>query len=95
VPADDLYTFWLRSADGSQLLLDGERVVRNEAGDFVSRRGRIALKAGLHELELHYVHRSYVAGLELSIESADRARTPIGAHHLYHRAESVQPGKQP
>ena len=94
VPADDLYTFWLRSADGSQLLLDGERVVRNEAGDFVSRRGRIALKAGLHELELHYVHRSYVAGLELSIESADRARTPIGAHHLYHRAESVQPGKQ-
>jgi len=91
VPDDDLYTFRLRSADGSQLLLDGELVVRNEAGDFVSRRGRIALKAGLHALELHYVHRSSVAGLELSIESADRARAPVSANHLHHRADGARP----
>ena len=87
VPADRLYTFSLRSADGSELLVDGESVVRNETLDFISRRGQMALKAGLHALELRYVHRSFVAGLELTLESVDSPRRPVGPQHLFHRVE--------
>jgi len=88
VPDDDLYTFSLRSADGSELLLDGEPVVRNETIDFITRRGQMPLGAGLHALELRYVHRDYVAGLELRMESTDSPRRLVGPERLSHDAGS-------
>src|SRR5208337_3988786 len=43
VPADGLYTFKLRSADASDLHLDGQIIVENESPDFISRFGTAAL----------------------------------------------------
>jgi alpha-mannosidase len=84
VPATGLYTFKLRSSDGSELHLDGRRVVANEAIDFISRRGEVALAAGLHPLVLTYVHRTFVAGLELKVAPPGGSMAPVAADQLFH-----------
>ncbi len=53
IPADGLYTFYLRSDDGSRLLIDDRMVADNDglhgAGTVP---GRIALKGGLHQIKV-------------------------------------------
>ena len=55
VPADDMYTFYLKSDDGSILKIDDIMVVDND-GAHAPREiiGQKALKAGLHQLLLRY-----------------------------------------
>ncbi|MFI5143812.1 MAG: PA14 domain-containing protein, partial [Thermoanaerobaculales bacterium] len=88
VPADGLYTFKLRSADGSELRLDGEPVVQNESPDFISRFGVAALAAGLHRIEVRYVHGTFVAGLELDMDGPGRPLAPVPAQRLFHLVEA-------
>jgi alpha-mannosidase len=90
VPTDGLYTFWLRSADASELRLDGHIVVTNDAIDFISRHGEAALEAGLHAVELRYIHRTFVAGLELTVGGADSRRSPIPPERLFHLRTSTE-----
>ncbi|HUK12549.1 MAG TPA: glycoside hydrolase family 38 C-terminal domain-containing protein [Thermoanaerobaculaceae bacterium] len=87
VPADGLYTFRLRSADASELRLDGATVVVNESPDFISRTGQVALRAGLHALELDYVHATFVAGLTLKMDEPGKPLAPIPAERLFHAKE--------
>ena len=55
VPADGIYTFALKSDDGSYLKLDGNMVVDNDRPQSPHEEiGQQALKAGLHHLELRY-----------------------------------------
>ncbi len=84
VPADGLYTFKLRSEDGSALRLDGDLVVFNESPDFISRFGKAALKAGLHTVEVDYVHRNFVAGLVLAMEAPGQPLAEVPASRLFH-----------
>jgi alpha-mannosidase len=94
VPAGDLYTFSLRSSDASDLRLDGRLAVANEAIDFITRRGQVALAAGLHAVELRYVHRTFVAGLELTMESPGAPRVPIAPQRLFHIDENATGSRQ-
>lgn len=55
VPESGVYVFDLRSSDGSRLKIDGKIVVDNDGlHSAVSRRGGVALHAGLHHFELMY-----------------------------------------
>ncbi len=84
VPADGVYEFKLRSADGSELRLDGERVITNDSIDFISRFGEAALAAGLHPIELRYVHKTFVAGLELEVADPGKPLAPVPPDRLFH-----------
>ena len=89
VPADGLYHFKLRSADASELRLDGLPVVENESPDFISRFGTAALKAGLHPIEVRYVHGTFfVKGLELEMDAPGAPLAPVPAGRLFHLREA-------
>jgi len=73
VPHDDVYVFELASDDGSRLAIDGEVVVDNDGlHATAAKRGRIALAAGSHAIEVGWFNRT--GGAELSLKWA-----PVGA----------------
>jgi alpha-mannosidase len=88
VPADGLYTFKLRSADASELRIDGAVVVENESPDFISRFGKAALQAGLHPIEVRFVHGDFfIKGLELAMDAPDKPLAPVAMGRLFHLRE--------
>ncbi len=69
VPRDDVYVFALASDDGSELLVDGERVIDNDGlHGTVEKRGRAALAAGAHEVRVHWFNKT--GGAELGLRWA-------------------------
>ncbi len=85
VREDGLYTFKLRSADASELRLDGKLVIVNESPDFISRFGQAALKRGVHPIEVQYVHGTFfIKGLELAMDSPREPLAPIPGARLFH-----------
>lgn len=73
VPRDDVYLFELTSDDGSRLRIDGEVVVDNDGPHSATAlRGRIALAAGSHAIEVGWFNRT--GGAELSLGMA-----PLGS----------------
>lgn len=88
VPADGVYTLALRAEDGAELRVNGERAILEDGIDFMARRTELALKAGLHPIEVRYFQRDFVAGLELHIDGPDAPLGPMPAERLSHlRAE--------
>jgi len=66
IPADDLYLFSLTSDDGSRLFINGQTVVDNDGlHGAQEKRGRIALRKGLHGIVVHYFNKTGGAELEL------------------------------
>ncbi|MBV5314393.1 MAG: GH92 family glycosyl hydrolase [Prolixibacteraceae bacterium] len=56
VPKDGIYTFYLKSNDGSRLYIDGDELIENDANHAaVEEPGILALKAGLHPIEVKYM----------------------------------------
>ena len=50
-----IYTFELYSDDGSQLYINGRRIVNNDGiHATIGRRGSIRLRTGMHPVEIHY-----------------------------------------
>jgi alpha-L-fucosidase len=73
VNRDDVYVFELESDDGSRLAIDGEVVVDNDGLHVAqAKRGRIALAAGAHPIEVVWFNRT--GGAALALRSA-----PLGA----------------
>ena len=69
VPTDGEYTFWARSDDGSQVLVDGRVVVDNDGEHGAeTRSGRVALTAGYHPFQVLFTQVG--GGFELKIEWA-------------------------
>jgi hypothetical protein len=85
VPKHGLYTLAMRAEDGGELWIDGERVIVNDAIDFIARRTEVALKAGLHPVELRYFQRNFVSGLELRMDSPDSPLAAVAPERLHHR----------
>ena len=64
VPANGLYEFFTESDDGSALYIDGKQVVDNDAlQGMTERSGQIALKKGLHRIEVRYFNAAGGMGL--------------------------------
>ncbi len=55
VPKDGIYTFYLKSNDGSRLYIDSTELIENDANHgAVEEPGSIALKVGFHQIVVKY-----------------------------------------
>lgn len=80
VPRDGVYTFHLTSDDGSTLSVGGEVVVDHDGlHGPTERSGQVALRRGLHALELLYFQAGGGRTLTLEVTQPDGERTAVPA----------------
>ena len=85
VPADALYTFHLVSDDGAKLRIDDDLVVDHDGQhDATEKQGQIALRAGLHRMELVYFQGPGGAVLQLAVSAPGVARRPVPRDWFVH-----------
>jgi alpha-L-fucosidase len=66
VPADDVYVFALASDDGSDLWIDGARVIDNDGlHGMLEQRAHVPLGTGWHELRLRWFNKTGHAALDV------------------------------
>ncbi len=81
----DVYTFFTTSDDGSDLWIDGIKVVDNGgAHGAIETSGKIALKKGYHKIEVRYFDGGGGNTLKVSIQRSEGAKEEIPAMMLYH-----------
>ncbi len=79
-PRTGVYVFYLGSDDGSRMAIDGLPLIDNDGNHGLSvEKGKIALAAGWHVLELVYFQRDGDKGLDLSWSGPDIAKTRVTA----------------
>lgn len=67
VPTSGLWTFYTNSDDGSDLWIDGVRVVNNDGlHSMTTRSGTVTLEAGEHDLEVRFFENTGSNGLVVS-----------------------------
>ena len=85
IEQEDDYTFYVRSNDGSKLLINDILIVDNDGvhGDF-ERTGRINLKPGLHPIKVQYFDAGGSQSLQVQIEGANLSRQVIPEIMLFY-----------
>jgi uncharacterized repeat protein (TIGR03806 family) len=84
IPTTDVYTFYTRSDDGSQLFIGSSLVVDNDGlHSPATQFGQIALKAGLHAITVTFFEKGGGEVLDVDYESPTMARTPVPDSALY------------
>lgn len=84
VEQEGLYTFFLRSDDGSDLYIGNEKVVDNDGlHGAVERSGVIVLKAGFYPLLVNFFEAGGSEALTVSYEGPDVEKQPIPAVRLF------------
>lgn len=100
IPADGLWSFSLRSSDGSRLSIDGATVINNDGihGSGYETTGTVALKAGLHPVDLRYFKSDAAAtgsaeecGLALSWEGPATPKAPVPESAWSHTPAGGEP----
>jgi hypothetical protein len=82
VPSDGVYTFYLRSDDGSKLYLDGELVVDNDGSHSAStKKGLKALKKGMHPIQIDYFEDFLGEELQLFFSGPGMEKSPVPLLH--------------
>jgi alpha-L-fucosidase len=78
VPADDVYTLYLSSDDGSRLYI-GEKLLidNNYQHGIVEKSGIIALSAGLHPVRITFFEKTGGDHISLAISSPGMNKTPV------------------
>jgi len=84
VPRDGVYTFHLGGDTRSRLYINGAYVTRGR------RAVPVALRAGLHAVEVYSVHEESGAVTTLEWEGPDLRRQPVPAGRLFHTASAPQ-----
>lgn len=83
VPADGMYAFATRSDDGSELFIDGQRIVDNGGlHGAVERSGEAGLRAGTHAIEIRYFEAWGGESLEVTWQPPGGGWEPIPAAAL-------------
>jgi hypothetical protein len=86
MPKDGIYTFYLKSNDGSRLYIDGEELIENDANHgAVEEPGKVALKAGLHKIMVKYFQCGGGKTLQVSWSGPGVEKQEISASVLFHR----------
>jgi len=91
-PVEGEYTFWARSDDGSQVLVDDQIVVNNDGEHGAeTRSGKIRLTAGYHPFQVLFIQAA--GGFELGVQWAGPGlpREAIPASALRHHARPMMP----
>jgi hypothetical protein len=85
IPGDDVYGFSTDSDDGSNLWIDGVKVVNND-GLHASQKteGIVALKKGMHPIRIDYFNKTGGEGLTVFIRSVSMKSQEIPAAMLSH-----------
>ena len=90
IPEEDLFTFSVRSDDGSQLYLAGQLVADNDGEHAVQgASGRVRLSAGFHPITVTYFEGSGEASLELLMGRGDQASEEVAEEALFHPADTA------
>ncbi len=85
VPSDGLYTFVLRSDDGSPLSIGGKVVIdHGRPHGTEDKHGMIALGAGYHLIEVRYFQAGGGAELALLVQPGEAAAREVPASWLLH-----------
>lgn len=85
VPRDGVYTFSLKSNDGSKLYIGDEEVVDNDgAHPTVMKSGMAALRAGKHPIKVLYFQAGADKDLEVLYAGPDLAQQPVPKTVLWH-----------
>ncbi|MEN8121281.1 MAG: family 20 glycosylhydrolase [Bacteroidota bacterium] len=86
IPADGVYTFHLSSDDGSVLYIDEKLVADNDGFHWnETKSGKIALKKGLHPIQLNYFQGKYGYALKLEVEGPGMEKQTIPDEMLGHK----------
>lgn len=96
-PKDGVYSFYLRSDDGSRLWI-GDDIVVDADGLHAAReaKGSVMLKAGKHPLAIEYFQAGEAKMLELTYDGPGITRGPIPSSMLsYPSSGSTPPTKSP
>ena len=82
---DGIYTFATSSDDGSQLIIDGQKVVDND-GKHASYEltSGVNLLKGYHKIQIRYFQAGGSSDLRVYMSQPGKARTEIPAGILYH-----------
>lgn len=85
VPTDGIYIFYTASDDGSELYINGNKIVDNDGvhGDS-EKNGTLALKAGYHTIRVRYFEGNYGESLNVSWEGPSIKKGIIEAQYLFH-----------
>lgn len=84
VPKDGIYTFCLKSNDGSRLYIHGEELIENDANHgAVEEPGSIALKAGFHPIIVKYMQCGGGKSLLVSWSGPGMAKHEIQKKELF------------
>ena len=79
-----VYTFFLRSDDGSVLNLDGSILVDNDGMHFaIEKSAQIALKKGYHPFELLFLEGGGGYTLKLEVQDPSGKRRDVNAKDFY------------
>ncbi len=85
IPADGLYTFFLKSNDGSTFSIDGKMLINNDGmHPVVLRLERVALEAGMHPVEVGYFQHGGSHILELSWKGPGFEKQEVPASVLFY-----------
>jgi len=85
IEKDGIYSFYLESDDGSQLLIDDQEVINN--GGYhgtVEKTGRAALKKGYHKIRVLYFDAGGENSLKVSIQPEGGIKQQIPESSLFH-----------
>ncbi|MCE5326532.1 MAG: hypothetical protein LLG01_08960 [Planctomycetaceae bacterium] len=91
IPADGVYTFFLRSDDGSRLSVGSKLVADNDGEHGMwSKRGEINLRAGKHPIEVAYFNAGHSSGLELRYSGPSTPKQVVPVAALYSLPQGEQ-----
>jgi alpha-L-fucosidase len=85
VPEDNVYTFYLESDDGSNLMIDGREIINNDGlHPMVEESGEVALAGGFHSISVYFFQRGGGDGLNVSWSAPGKPRSPLTGNLLFH-----------
>ncbi len=88
IPGDGLYTFYLKSNDGSKMYLGGSELINNDGGHpVIERFETIALKAGYHEIIVKYFQGGGTHHLQLGWEGPGFKKEDVPPDVLFYKNE--------
>ena len=98
IPRDGVYTFYTNSDDGSNLYIDGIKVVDNDGTHYNrERQGSIGLESGLHEISVGYFQSTGGKLLSVLYEGPGISKKDIPESELFRKVSNgllpaVNPG---
>ena len=84
VPEDGVYQFYLSSNDGSKMILSGKTLSNDGLHGMEGKSMDIALKKGIHPIEIQYFQAGGGNGLKLEWKSMGMERTVVDSSCLLH-----------